>query len=315
MIKGNVISNLYKILIIGLVVMMIFQPDFGIDILKKLYENTLWIVVLLISSGMTFLMLRRPNMVYYSFLGAIAITLYLKTISNSNLILPVRDVRNTTFKIMHFNVFEFEGDDILILKSILKYSPDIISFGELTPEVNSYLKTNLQNDYPNISELNRIDSDSKLVMSKFPITAIDTFMLLGHPQLNIMANINSNNINLVFPYILPYNLTPDKTISSNQLDVLSKYIHRITQYPIIVVGEFNQVYWSKNLRNFIYDTKLNNTRRFVYPFSSHNSYDHIFYSDHFKCLGLDEIFDSNTNLSGVIGSFEIKNENVGLTKN
>ncbi|MEZ4909008.1 MAG: hypothetical protein R2771_15525 [Saprospiraceae bacterium] len=121
---------------------------------------------------------------------------------------------------------------------------------------------------------------------------------------------------MLFPYILPFDMQVRDSVQLNQLELLTQYVENTEKHnPVIIVGEFNQVYWSKNLRNFIYNTKLNNARRFIYAFSDRNPYDHIFYSDDFNCYQIEDIFDPYTNLVGVKGVFEYKKIHDEITNN
>ena len=120
--------------------------------------------------------------------------------------------------------------------------------------------------------------------------------------------IRDNKIKIIFPYILPFAVQIQDSLKFNQLDLFTKYVEKNDKTPMIIVGEFNQVYWSKNLRNFIYSTRLNNARRFIYAFSEKNPYDHIFYSDEFNCYLIEDIYDPITKLTGVKGVFELKKD-------
>jgi len=89
-----------------------------------------------------------------------------------------------------------------------------------------------------------------------------------------------------------------------QLEDLTDYIKTKEKIPLMIVGEFNQVYWAKQVRTFLYETKLNNARRSV-SFAVRNPLDHIFYSKQLRCLHLGEIFDNNSNHIGVEGDFKM----------
>lgn len=305
-------ESIFKFLIILIVVLLIFQPDFNSDNFVKLYENIFWIIIGFIICGFIFMVLKNSSLVYYSFISAIVLTFYLKGISNRQLVLPSEFSNSNTFKILHYNTFDYEGENIKILKDILHYSPEIVSLGELSPVLGRYLKDNLINNYPYIAELNRIDFDNKLIFSKFPINKIDTFYLTDHPQIDVSFKIKNNNAQIIFPYILPFDIQINDSLKINQLDLFTQYINK-NNNPLLIVGEFNQVYWSKNMRNFIYSTSLNNARRFIYAFTQKNPYDHIFYSDDFNCFSIEDIYDPYTKLTGVKGIFELKNQNNTLS--
>lgn len=300
----------YKIFLATIVLIIIIQPDIERPLFQFIYENTLWIIFTIIGLGLLFLLIKKENLVIHSLLTAAVLTFYLKSISNSELIYKSIKDGDNSFTLDHYSAEDF-NDNIPDLINILKNShADIISIGELAPRENKELKITLNNIYPYYAELSTIDFNSKIILSKVKINKIDTFFLAGNPQLKVKFNIKNNYVNILFPYILPFNINNNLKYPEKQLEKLSNEALFIKNSPSIIIGEFNQVYWSKDLRAFLYKTKLNNVRRFAYAFSNRNPYNHIFFSDLVNCIYFEDLKDSNYERIGLRAKFELSNPEV-----
>lgn len=299
------ISILVQRIIMGIILIIIllifFQPD--IPFVMSLSENTMWIIFTLLFSSMIFLILRKVNLVYFTMFSAAILTLFLKDSSNENLMFYGKDINSSSLHIMHFNIIEVEETKNEFINKISISDPDIVSCQELSPSWNKFLISKLKNKYPYTISINQFDPDAKLVFSKYAFSNKDTFYLSGHPQLDVTIKFENTPINILFTYVLPYSMAGENAGNKYQLEDLSEYITNKDKTPLMIVGEFNQVYWAKKVRTFLYDTKLNNARRSV-SFAVKNPLDHIFYSKHLRCQKLEEIFDDNSNHIGVEGFFK-----------
>ena len=232
------------------------------------------------------------------------LTLFLKDLSNSNLMFRGKDAGLSSLHVMHFNILDVEESKENFLKKIEESDPDIVSCQELSPAWNKYLLNNLKSKYPHTLSINQFDPDAKLVFSKYDFLEKDTFYLSGHPQLDVIIQVENIPVNILFTYVLPYSMIGENAGNQYQLEDLTDYIKTKEKIPLMIVGEFNQVYWAKQVRTFLYETKLNNARRSV-SFAVRNPLDHIFYSKQLRCLHLGEIFDNNSNHIGVEGDFKM----------
>ena len=311
--KWNKPANIIiQILISILVLLLILQPD--ISFISLLSEYTIWIIISLITIGLIAMFSNNRSLVYFSMFTAGILTFYLKDLSNQNLVFNKHINKETALHIMHVDIFNVEESKPELLNIILKKDPDIISFEELTPDWNDFLKKNLQKKYKSIFSLNRLDYDSKLVLSKYKFISKDTFELSGHPQMDVTVFFRNNPIKIILPYVVPYPVFDKNDIKRYQLDELADYINKSHYTNLIVAGEFNQVYWTKGIRSLLYKTKLNNARRFI-SFEINNPYDHIFYSKKLKCIELNEILDSKENHIGIEAFFKIIDANQVSIKN
>ena len=296
---------LYRIIVFSLLIIIIVQPDIDRPFFSFIYENTLWVIIALVGMGMVFMLFKNSNMIYFSLFSAAILTFYLKGISNNNLIYSPENNGMYAFSVSQYSAEEYVGDRTSFLREILNSNADILSIGEAPPDLCEFLKLKLSKTYPYIAELERIDYNSKTIFSKFDITERDTIYLSGNPQLEIGFQIYHKPVNILFPYILPFDVLGSSNHSESQVEKLTELVNYIKNEPLIVIGEFNQVYWSKEMRDFIYNTKLNNARRFVYVIADRNPYNHIFYTDHVNCIFFEDLYDNNSNRIGVNGRFEL----------
>jgi hypothetical protein len=300
------IEFLYRLFIISLLIIIIIQPDIDRPLFTFFYDNTLWVIIAMVGIGMFFMLLKNTNLIYFSLFSAAILTFYLKGISNNNLMYSSENNGNYSFNIFHYNTEEYGENRTGLLRDILKSEADIISVGEIPPDLNEFLKAKLKKDYPFSGELNRIDFNSKLIFSKYDIITCDTIYLGGYPQLSIVFMIYNKPVRILFPYILPFKIPGNS--EESQVKTLTDIVNNIKNKALIVIGEFNQVYWSKEIRDFIYNTKLNNARRFVYAIADRNPYNHIFYTDHVNCISFEDLYDKNSNRIGLKARFELSTD-------
>ncbi len=301
----NISTSIQRILMgsISVVIILIFfQPD--IPFVVSLSENTIWIIFSLIIFSIFFMIIKKSNLVYFMMFSAAILTLFLKDSSNENLMFHGKDINSSSLHIMHFNILDVEESKENFLKKIEDSDPDIVSCQELSPAWNKFLNKTLKQRYPYTLSINQFDPDAKLVFSKYKFEKKDTFYLSGHPQLDAIIQFEDNLVNILFTYVLPYSMAGENAGNHYQLEDLTDYIKKKEKMPIMIVGEFNQVYWAKRVRTFLYDTKLNNARRSV-SFAVRNPLDHMFYSKQLRCLKLGEIFDDSSNHIGVEGVFKL----------
>jgi len=296
------VNIIIQILISILVLLLIIQPD--IALVTVMNEHAIWIIISLIAIGLISMFFNNKNLIYFSMLSAAILTFYLKDLSNENLVVNKHANKKAALHIVHINIFNAEESKKDILNKVKKIDPDVVSFEELTPDWNDFLINKLNDKYKNVLSLNRLDFDSKLILSKYEFINKDTFEISNHPQLDVTVFFRNNPVKIIISYINPFSLIDKNSNSKYQLDDLADYISKSHNRNIILVGEFNQVYWTKRIKNFLYKTRFNNARRSI-SFSKRNPYDHIFYSNKFKCIKLNEIYDSKGNHIGIEGYFKI----------
>ncbi len=126
-----------------------------------------------------------------------------------------------------------------------------------------------------------------------------------------------------FYFFNPY-FYPAKDITSYQLlqQQLQRFANGLKQIdaPLLVFGDYNLVPWSKDLQTFRTTAGLHDSRRSVIRASLNGSaaffdypLDHIFYSNHFKCINFETISSVMTPRLGIVGTYQF--EDLEVSKN
>jgi endonuclease/exonuclease/phosphatase (EEP) superfamily protein YafD len=84
---------------------------------------------------------------------------------------------------------------------------------------------------------------------------------------------------------------------------ISKYVND-QNIKVIVLGEFNTVYWSDEIRAFREATNLNNSRKDVIPANLKIPYDQIFYSKDLQCVNVKDFIINKGERVGLISMFQ-----------
>ncbi len=101
------------------------------------------------------------------------------------------------------------------------------------------------------------------------------------------------------------------------LQFFAQELRRINS-PLLVFGDYHIVSWSKDLQDFRETSRLQDSRRGITPTSPHGyisfwdyPFDHIFYSNHFKCISFETISSASTTHLGIVGTYQFKNKDQG----
>lgn len=255
--------------------------------------------------GLFFLFLSNSRLVLASFLAAGILSFFLKIFSNENMGVPLTS-GTKLLTVSNYNLINLESDVFAFVDGIKDTDSDILCFHEVNPGWERLLSERLNGEYPFRTSLVRIDAFGKMVISKIPISQIDTFYFSDIPGLDVTFSLGSDSINLIVTQIVPPFQAHKGVSSSDQLRNLARYINKIPS-PVILAGEFNQVYWSRELRNMVEVTKLLNSRRFISTLGAKVPHEHIFHSYDFECIEVDEIQDNSGAHVGVEASFGFGN--------
>ena len=308
----NIPGLLYKLIVVALLLIVFLQPDIQRPFITFIYENTVWLIMILTGAGIMFLFFRNSSLVYFSMICAAALTLYVKDISNHSMVYTELGNSYKVFSIHQYSCSPFKGNSDKLIESIKESGADIISVVNVSPVVVAQLHTELSEKYHFISELIDENEKGKLIFSKFEISSIDTLYLSGLPQFNIEYSVDGIPVNIIFSCILPLEQKESNEAYESQIRILAEKANRLQYKPMLIIGDFNQVYWSREMRNFIYLTELNNARRFVNAVSNRNPHSHVFYSNHINCLSFGDVYDSSSKVIGIRGRFEILKPEVAL---
>lgn len=259
---------------------------------------------LLLMMAMMFLIIDMRRLMFMSLICAGSLSLFLKNNSNTHLILPqVND--EPSISIAHFNLANTENDLESLLEIISSIDPDLISLQEYTPFWDRYISEALEDKYPHFGKMVRIDPYGLAIFSKKAFSSSDTIFCQNTPILEMGYNLSGSEIRVFSSYITPPLNKLSTDLAEDQLTTISQHII-LHQSPVVVVGEFNDVYWSNKMRNFRTDNNLHHSRRNITPTSLDIPNDHIYFSADMECTSFRDLSDKESRRIGILGRYQFK---------
>ncbi len=283
------------------VYIIMYPPD--IEIFKKSSEFAAHLMFGLLGLSLVLLVFNQTRLMFITMLASGLLAFYLKTASNSSMILPQTN-NLPKVKIAHFNLSSFDAYDPNFKAIIDNTDCDLISFQEYTPDWNAYISKTLSKEYPYAHKMVRIDVFGMAVFSKNPLGKLDIFFYEDIPNLSFVYNNGMQDIKIISSYIAPPSLNSKTINSSDHLKVVAQKAQE-QNIPTIALGDFNQVYWTNEIKTFRESTKLNNSRRNI-SLTSKAPYDHIFYSNLMECIKFSEVKNETQDHLGISGTFQSK---------
>ncbi len=277
----------------------------GVESIKKFSEFAMFIVLGFLGVALLMLVFNRKRLMTASFICCGILSLFLKGESNASLVLPTQN-QEAKFKIAHINLSSIEGSYEGVFDRIDSLEADILSFQEVTPDWHAYLKQNINSSFPYDHSEVRIDLYGKAIYSKLPIVKKALRKTENIPMLECDIEVNRSTIKLISCYVSETRSRSGSDFASRQLQTLTQAA-KDSEFPMIVVGDFNLVYWDQEVRTFRSSSGLNNSRRTVSLSSFTIPYDHIFFSESLECTGFDEFLsvDQAVHL-GIWGSYQLR---------
>lgn len=294
-------NKMVAAVIVLMTVLAVFLPV--LDLNTRFQDYLVHFLIFLLFSGITGLIISNKIVLYTSFGCAAALALFLKNASNVELKDPAIN-QNERITVAHLNLSVVTGMDD-IMRMLGDSTVDAISFQEYTPDWAAIIPAVSKKSFPyQITDV-RMDLYGKCIISRFPLTQIDTSKSDEKPVLTAKIWKNKTAFTLASVYMLPALDNTSKAIASRQLTNLEETVGKYRDH-LIVMGEFNQVYWSHDILGFRNRTNLLNSRRSVLPATLKMPYDHIFYLPDLECYLFEEITDTEGNHIGSRGSFQVR---------
>lgn len=299
----NLNKTLQYIIAISLVILTllcIFPLD--LSIANKLSERAVLIMFAMLGTGLIGLMVSKHRIMYTGMACAAVLCIFLKGESNGSIVFPSKnDISG--FDILHLNLSSITDGYEEALDQIIAYDPDFISFQEVTPEWNSFLRQRLSVAYPYNATIVRPDPYGKAIYSKQRIKTKKNLYTSEKPLLAITFTESGRDLSLVSAYLSQSIDKQGRESAKLILDKLSEIVELSTA-PLMVVGDFNLTYWSNEISDFRKKTKLKNSRRSISLGSFYIPIDHIFYTDQIQCTEFEEITNDDGHL-GIRGSYQL----------
>lgn len=269
--------------------------------IKKLSAYLLHIMLGLFALGFIFLFSGHEKLMLMSFAACAVLCVFIKNQSNGELVYP-KDNNTEKIAVCHINLSNVYEPEEMIAQ-LKEAQIDLISFQELTPEWADILNEALAADFPHHYKAVRIDPYGKAFYSRFPIRMLDTISAAYAFDLGIEVIKNGQGYHLVSTYLTPALDANGMLLARSQLKNISNFLYSNPK-KTIVIGEFNMVYWSDEIRRFRETTQLRNSRKDVIPASLRVPFDHVFYSGDLQCVALKDMMLSRKERIGVFAVFQ-----------
>lgn len=312
----TIINNIYvqyglmASLILGALV-CIFPPQHYF--FKSVSEFSLQIMFGYLFLALLLLILKQPKLMFTSLIACSILAIHLKLNINADLKKPQPTENQSIINIALINISNINEDPHGAIETMLNSDACILSIPDIGPMVYEFLKDTLIEKFPYSTA--RIGFDPGIaVFSKYEINNQDTFFVENLP--NIVGSIKPDGQNQELFFISSTTLPPFYT---KDYDRLKKQLNRIVEKasminaPILTLADYNLVQWSDEIHDFRDKAGLKDSRRGFSPAAAGNNVfgsffesprDHIFFSEHFKCIGFQNLESSSSYHLGIKGSFQ-----------
>lgn len=298
----NIATNIIATLIIAVSVLAIYTPS--VPWLRTLSEYNVQMVFVLFGLGILFLIVDQIKLLGVSFVCCAMLCVFLKSASYDTLVFPKPNTSQQLI-VSQINMSSVNDNYEDLVETLLIEQPDIISFQEVTPDWNRFLKEDFSKDYPFSKSLVRIDPYGLAIYSKIPLENIDTFRTAHIPHLICNIVLNGKKINLISSYITPSLNKKTSTLAKAQLDRISREISRKPN-AVLVLGDYNMVHWTPEMMAFKEESHLSNSRRESSANPSELPYEHILFTKELECVSFKNLKGKPNNYLGIFGSYQYK---------
>ena len=280
---------------------ILIPPDQGF--FKSVYVFAPQLMFALLIISFILLVFEQKSLMIITLLSAALIAFYLKTASNTNLVLPLE---NDTVKteIILINLDDCDPLKTDVVDIIRNTNVDIIAFQEYSKEWDALLNNALLEEYPFAHKLKREDEFGFAIFTRKKIYKIGNFYYNDIPNLKIAVDNGTGKLSVISSY-LPLEYKGEGQKVEGHLAKLTEEIKN-SRYPVVVLGDFNKMYWSNELVSFMKLADLENSRRSI-SIENLNPDDHIFYTDRLECISFQEINDNDRKHIGIKGIYQLKN--------
>jgi endonuclease/exonuclease/phosphatase (EEP) superfamily protein YafD len=150
--------------------------------------------------------------------------------------------------------------------------------------------------------MKRADAFGLAVYSRRKFVRIDNFYFKDIPNIKITVGNLEKNITFISSYLPSFYPRSDMNSSNHLQQIKNEILSNNT--PLIVSGDFNKMYWSADIVEFMELSRLENSRRSS-TISNLNPYDHIFFTNDLECIHFEELVDEQQNHIGISGIYQI----------
>jgi len=284
-----------------------------IPFIRRVSEYSVHIMLSLFVFSMFALLLRQRKIMFASLACVGALCIFLKDASNTTLKLPKQN-EEPHVNVAHINLSNISTNIINVIDALALDSIEMVSFQELTPDWNSILNELLVEKFPFSKSEVRIDPYGMAIYSKHPFVSTHIFDCKGKPNIQITVEKNDQSFEIYSSYLTPALDKNSIASASEELEIIADRISN-SKRPVIALGEYNMVYWTKEIKAFRTKAKLTNSRRDLSQGNLRVPYDHIFFSEGLECTKFQEVRASDQSYVGIMGTYQIKGKQKAPTLN
>lgn len=265
------------------------------------------IMIAYVALGLLFLLFRHDRLTFVSFFSAAILALFIKTSSNQTIRLEAPNA-SREFQIAQLDLGGL--NDPFAQLAILKDSmADLMILQSIDPLLILDLKDSLGTSYPYYFGADHPDQ-GLWVFSRWPLGITHISGEQEQPQLAgiLMVPEASDTLEFVATFMYPMFAQTDLILRKDQLKLTSDLVGE-RSYPILAIGQFNEVSWAPEIREFREKTGLLDSRRGYLPGLKDfldKPTDHIFYSSELACIAFRNEIDSTGRFLGISGTYQFK---------
>jgi endonuclease/exonuclease/phosphatase (EEP) superfamily protein YafD len=304
-----------------------FLVAFGVfvSIYPHIFPQLSWVVnyavqlmLLYLLGGMAFLFFKQPRLTFISFGGCLVLCFFLKVSIKSNSIdrwrnsmleqhKPMEEQEQMNLKVAHFNLSN-ANSAAEMSAAMQATEADVLSIHEVTPGWSQWLEDSLAASYPYRHTMVDLGIFGMAIYSRYQFESVDTFYHDEIPNLRACIKKEGMDICLISVHTEPALNEYSLRKLEGHLETLTGQVSRMQDVPLIVLGDFNSVSWSKELQSFMNKSGLLESR-LGFMDRQHSfmgvPVDHIFYSPRLGCADFDSFGDKGGGHLGIMATFLI----------
>ncbi|MBI5916290.1 MAG: endonuclease/exonuclease/phosphatase family protein [Bacteroidetes bacterium] len=274
------------------------------------------LMLLYLAAGLVTLFFKQPKLTFVFFGGCLLLCFFLKYSLKNDAIDRWRNQmlqdneskeQEVRLKAAQFNLSN-NAEPAEIMQAFRSTKADILSIHEVTPDWNQWLEDSLGKVYPYHHTMVDIGIFGMAVYSRYPLVSIDTFYYDEIPNLRACIDKDGTSMCFVSVHTLPALNNYSLKRLKEHLSTVAGQVARMDM-PLIVLGDFNSVSWSKELQDFMDNTGLLESRSGF--MDRQGSFwdvplDHIFHSTRLSCADFNSLNDDSGRHLGIMGAFLLK---------
>lgn len=312
--RGDFIKKKLDLTVVISVICMssLFLLPIDILIAKQISNYAIHWMFICLMGGIGALFFGREMIMYTCFICAGVLSYLLMNSFNTNLKLP-SDSNTFSIEVVFANLSLSTDNAAIALNSIMQEDADVVILEEFTPSVLNQLEQ-MKWSYPHRYVLPRMDPFGKAILSKHPVFGQTQEVTSNIPY--ITFGVSHEGWDSFYFFVV--NTPPPITMGSFRelnifLDTLAMNIQKRNQ-KLLVAADFNLVPWSRELRNFKFNSGLVASRRDNTDASAgSNTIDllnaantEIYLSNLLECFSFNVIYDTKGNPIGISGKYQTK---------